>query len=104
MFREDVVMPICKIVLCAAAMMVAATSFASARPNTRKMTCAQTQALIQSQHAVVLSTGPNTYDRYIRQFGDECDAPFIPMVAYVPTSGGQCMVYRCEQPSPQVSE
>jgi len=92
------------ITLCAAAMVVAATNFANARPDTRKMTCAQTQALIQRQHAAVLSTGPNTYDRYVRQYGNECDEPAVPMVDYVPASDGQCMVYRCEEPSPMVPE
>nr|WP_027061200.1 hypothetical protein [Mesorhizobium loti] len=92
----------CRIMLCTAAMVIAATNLANARPETHKMTCAQTQALIQSQHATVLSTGPNTYDRYVRQFGSECDAPYVPMVDYVPASDGQCMVYRCEEPSPMV--
>ena len=96
------VMPICRIVLCAAAITIAAVSLANARPDTRNMTCAQTQALIQTQHAAVLATGPNPYDRYIRQFGNECDVPYVPMVAYVPTRDGQCMVYQCEEPSPQV--
>ena len=93
-----------KIVLCAAAMVIAATSFANARPDTRKMSCAQTQALIRSLHAEVLTTGPNTYDRYVRQFGNECDYPYVPMVAYVPTSDGQCMVYRCQEPAPMVPD
>ncbi|MBZ9858475.1 hypothetical protein LB520_02115 [Mesorhizobium sp. CA12] len=62
---------------------VAASNFADARSDTRKMTCEQTQALIQSQHAAVLSTGPNTYHRYVRQFGNECDAPYAPMADYV---------------------
>lgn len=97
-------MPVRKIVFCAAAMMIAATNFANARPDTRKMTCAQTQALIQSQHEAVLSTGPNTYDRYVRQFGNECAAPSMPKVDHVPASDGQCMVYRCEEPSPMVPD
>ncbi|MGX5841878.1 hypothetical protein ACWGTI_14240 [Mesorhizobium sp. ArgA1] len=66
------------------------------------MTCSQTQALIQSQKAAVLTTGPNTYDRYVRQYGNECDAPSVPRVRYVPTTDGQCMVYRCEEASPLV--
>ncbi|TPN88499.1 hypothetical protein FJ987_23390 [Mesorhizobium sp. CU2] len=93
-----------RIMFCAAAMVIAAGNFADARPDTRKMTCAETQALIKNQHAAVLSTGPNTYDRYVRQFGHECDAPSVPMVDYVPASDGQCMVYRCEEPSPMVPE
>ena len=95
-------MPTCRTVLCTAAMVIAATNFANARPDTRKMTCAQTQALIQSQHAAVLSTGPNTYDRFVRQYGNECDAPAVPKARYVPASDGQCRVYRCEEASPLV--
>ena len=91
-------MPIRKIVFCAAAMIVAATSFANARPDTRQMTCAQTQALIDSQRAVVLTTGANTYDRYVRQFGNECDWPQMPMSAYVQTRDGRCPLYRCGVP------
>jgi hypothetical protein len=101
---EDATMPMRKIAFCAAAMIVAATNFADARPDTRTMTCAETQALIQSRHAVVLTTGANTYERYVRQFGNECDAPYVPMVDYVPTRDGQCMVYRCEEPAPMVPD
>ncbi|TPJ53884.1 hypothetical protein FJ471_26695 [Mesorhizobium sp. B2-7-1] len=97
-------MPIRRIAFCAAAMIVAVTNFADARPDTRKMTCTQTQALIQSRHAVVLTTGANTYERYVRQFGNECDAPFVPMVDYVQASDGRCMVYRCEEPAPMVPD
>jgi hypothetical protein len=104
MFCEDATMPIRKIAFCAAAMIVTATNFADARPDTRKMTCAQTQALIRSRHAVVLTTGANTYERYVRQFGNECDAPYVPMVDYVPASDGRCMVYRCEEPAPMVPD
>ena len=91
-------MPIRQIMFCSAAIVIAATNFADARPDTRKMTCEQTQALIQSQHAAVLSTGPNTYDRYVRQFGNECDWPEVPMSAYIPARDGHCPVYRCEEP------
>ncbi|RAZ77320.1 hypothetical protein DPM35_12655 [Mesorhizobium atlanticum] len=102
MLCEDATMP--RIAFCAAAMIVAATNFADARPDTREMTCAQTQALIQSRHAVVLTTGANTYERYVRQFGNECDAPYVPMVDYIPASDGRCMVYRCEEPAPMVPD
>ncbi|WP_217568584.1 hypothetical protein [Mesorhizobium sp. GbtcB19] len=97
-------MPMGKITLCAAAALLAATSFADARPDTRKMTCAQTRDLIRSERAVVLTTGPNTYDRYVQQFSNECIAPDVPMADYVPTSDGQCMVYLCKEPSPMVPD
>ena len=85
------------ITLIAGAMMYAATA-AHARPDTRAMTCAQTRALIQNRHAAVLTTGPDTYDRFVRQYGNECDWPEVPVSISVPTRDGQCRVYRCEEP------
>jgi len=81
-----------------AAILFAATGLADARSDTRKMSCEELQQMIQSQHAVVLSTGPNTYDRYVRQFGNECDWPQMPMPAYVQTRDGRCPLYRCGVP------
>lgn len=59
----------------------AATSTAYARPDTRSMSCEETQHLIQSHHSAVLTTGRNTYDRYVRQYGNECDWPEVPVAA-----------------------
>ncbi|MFB9981231.1 hypothetical protein ACFSQQ_19560 [Mesorhizobium kowhaii] len=84
--------------LTTAAMLLAATGLTEARPDTRTMSCQQLQQLIQSHRAVVLTTGPNTYDRYVRQFGNECDWPDVPMSAYVPTRDGRCPVYKCDEP------
>ncbi|WP_246685975.1 hypothetical protein [Mesorhizobium sp. B2-4-6] len=78
--------------------MLCAASVAYARPDTRAMTCARTQALIKSDHAVVLTTGPDTYDRFVRQFGNECDWPEVPVSTTVPAKDGECRVYRCEEP------
>ncbi|KQU83420.1 hypothetical protein ASD99_17335 [Mesorhizobium sp. Root695] len=91
-------MPIRRIALITSAILLAATGLTEARPDTRTMSCGQLQQLIQSHRAVVLTTGPNTYDRYVRQFGNECDLPEVPMSAYVPTRDGHCPVYRCDQP------
>jgi len=82
-----------------AGMAVCATSVADARPDTRAMTCEQTQALIMSHRSAVLTTGPNTYDRYVRQFGNECDWPEVPVSVAVPTRDGRCRVYHCEEPT-----
>ena len=76
----------------------AATTTAYARPDTRTMTCDETQRLIQSHHSAVLTTGQNTYDRYVRQFGNDCDWPEVPVAASVPTRDGQCRVYWCREP------
>lgn len=81
-----------------AAALLASAGIADARPDTRAMTCAQTRAMIQSRHAAVLSTGPNTYDRFVRQFGNECDWPEVPISVTVPTKDGRCSIYRCGQP------
>jgi len=81
-----------------AAAILSSAGAADARPDTRSMTCAQTRAMIQGRHAAVLTTGPNTYDRFVRQFGTECDWPEVPISVSVPTKDGQCMVYRCGQP------
>ncbi|RWO25789.1 MAG: hypothetical protein EOS10_29245 [Mesorhizobium sp.] len=90
-------MPARPIVSTAAAILFAATSMAYARPDARTMTCEQTQQLIQSRRAVVLTTGRNTYDRYVRQFGNECDRPAVPVASYVQTLEGQCRVHRCAE-------
>ena len=80
-------------------MVMCAAGAAHARPDTRAMTCTETQALIQSRHAIVLTTGPDTYDRFVRQFGNECDWPEVPMSISVPTRDGPCPVHRCEEPA-----
>jgi hypothetical protein len=95
---EETAMPMRRIASMTAAILLAATGLADARPDTRTMSCDQLQQLIQSHRAVVRTTGPNTYDRYVRQFGNECDWPEVPMSAYVPTRDGSCPVYRCEEP------
>ncbi|ESW78260.1 hypothetical protein X773_21095 [Mesorhizobium sp. LSJC285A00] len=76
----------------------AATSTAYARPDTRSMTCEETQRLIQSHHSAVLTTGRNTYDRYVSQYGNGCDWPEVPVAASVPTRDRQCRVYWCREP------
>ncbi|MBZ9797772.1 hypothetical protein [Mesorhizobium sp. ES1-4] len=86
------------ILLTAMSVVLAATGLAEARPDSRSMSCAEIRAAIQSHRAVVLTTGPNTYDRYVRQFGNECDWPEVPMSAYIPSRDGDCPVYRCQDP------
>ncbi|MGT2468623.1 hypothetical protein ACVOMV_33425 [Mesorhizobium atlanticum] len=47
---------------------------------------------------MVLTTGPDTYDRFVRQFGNECDWPEVPISTAVPAKDGECGLYRCEEP------
>ena len=86
------------IALTSAAIMLGFTTYAQARPDTRAMTCQQTQALIQSHGSVVLTTGPNTYALYVRQYSSACNWSEIPAVAYVPTRNGQCQIHGCREP------
>ncbi|CTQ52323.1 hypothetical protein LP7551_00840 [Roseibium album] len=37
----------------------------SGRPDTRNMTCSQAQALVKQRGSVVLTTGPNTFDKFV---------------------------------------
>ena len=37
----------------------------SGRPDTRQMTCAQAQALVQQRGSVVMTTGPTTFDKFV---------------------------------------
>ena len=54
-----------KLVLSALAITLTATSLASARPNTTAMTCAEAAATVSRAGAITLSTGKNTYERYV---------------------------------------
>ena len=54
-----------KLVLSALAVTLTATSIAAARPNTTTMTCAQAAATVSRAGAITLSTGKNTYERYV---------------------------------------
>jgi len=40
---------------------------AEARPDSLAMTCAEAASLVTSQGAVVIGTGPNIFDRYVRE-------------------------------------
>lgn len=72
-------------------------AMAQRRPSTLGMSCAQAQGLVRATGAIVLSTGPHTYDRFVanRRFctPDEEEIP-----TWAPTRDTpQCMVgYRCE--------
>src|SRR4051794_33694223 len=76
---------------------IATGALAQARPSTVNRPCAASRQLVFSQGAIVLSTGPNTYDRYVRDLSfcqrDEYLSP-----AFVPAfDTPQCPVgYRCK--------
>lgn len=44
---------------------LATTSISEARPNTANMSCGEAAATVARAGAIVLSTGVNTYDRFV---------------------------------------
>jgi hypothetical protein len=82
--------------LSVAALFAATAALAQPRPSTTAMTCSAVRALVASQGAVVLGTGPQTYDRYVAHQGfcglDQVTDPAYERSADTP----QCFVgYRC---------
>jgi hypothetical protein len=55
--------------LLAAAIGTSALSPASARPYTPAMSCNAAASLVESSGAVVLSTSPTTFDRFVSSYG-----------------------------------
>lgn len=75
---------------------VVATGGAFARPDTRSLTCAEAQDLVRRAGAITLSTGPNTYTRFVADQGF-CVRMEIVQPEYVPTrDAGQCFIgFQC---------
>jgi len=78
-----------------AALLVAAGSAAYARSDARTMTCSEIQALLQRDGSAVLTTGANTFDRYVSG-QSACTGTEVARARSVAASDGQCQVYRCE--------
>ncbi len=80
----------------ASIMSLAVCGAAFARPDTRTMSCGQARSLVLRHGAIVLTTGPHTYDRFVSD-GGYCDSAYGPQIAYVQTRDfAQCPVgYRC---------
>jgi hypothetical protein len=54
------------------------------RPSTTRMTCAQASGLVASSGAIVLATGPLTYDRFVAHAG-HCPLGQFAQPIWVPT-------------------
>jgi hypothetical protein len=76
-------------------------AWAQSHPLTLRMSCAQAQGLVASQRAVILNTGPLTYDRYVGSYG-YCVGGETLDPAWVPTADtAQCPIgYRCVPRTP----
>jgi hypothetical protein len=74
---------------------LSAVSHGQARPDARTMTCSQLQALLAREGAVTITTGQNTYDRFVSGSG-ACSGTSIARGASVATSDtGNCQVFTC---------
>ncbi len=77
-----------------------APGVALARPDSTAMSCRDAAALVARQGAVVMATGPNTYDRYVSQIrycagGEELKPEWVPT-----RDVRQCFIgYTCFIPS-----
>jgi hypothetical protein len=71
-------------------------ALAQPRPSTVRMTCAQARSTVLSRGAVVLSTGPNTYDRFVSS-RNYCEINESLESVWAPTADTpQCFIgYRC---------
>jgi hypothetical protein len=77
--------------------LVFAGSAAQARMSTVNMTCEEARSTVQSYHAIVLSTGSDTFDRFV--ISDYyCARNEETQPAWAPTlDSAQCFVgYTCE--------
>jgi hypothetical protein len=83
-----------------AAYLVPGLAHNQARPTTTGLPCASVAGLVASRGAVVLSTGPNTYDRYVAS-GAACQRGEGTEAAFERTSDAvQCFIgYRCTRAS-----
>ncbi len=75
---------------------LSADALAQSHPLTLRMSCAQAQGLVASRGAVVLNTGPATYERFVGGYG-YCPVGETPQPAWAPTAdAAQCPIgYRC---------
>ncbi|MEP9378884.1 hypothetical protein ABLE91_19360 [Aquabacter sp. CN5-332] len=79
---------------CAAALAAGGAWPASAQegmPQTRTMSCAQVQSLMARAGALLLATGPTTYDRYVKDVAF-CPGGDVTKPQWVPTQNGACFV------------
>jgi hypothetical protein len=82
------------------AVLAAGTSAAMARPDLRQMTCAEAQQTVQRNGAVVFTTGPITYDRFVANHS-YCDRweQAVPVTAATKDTQQCPVAYKCQEPA-----
>lgn len=90
-----------KLIILSVAALSATPALGQGRPSTTVMTCAQASRLVASQGSIVLGTGGQTYDRFVRD-RSFCEVTEITRPAFRPTRDNPaCPIgYTCYEPSP----
>lgn len=79
----------------AVAVLAGLSAHAASRPDSLTMTCAQVQATVARQGAVVIGTGPYVYDRFVTD-GRFCSPTQIARQEFIRTQNAPaCLVYVC---------
>jgi hypothetical protein len=80
-----------------ALMSIGSGALAQSHPLTLQMSCYGARELVASEGAIVLSTGPTTYDRYVAA-ANQCMLSEVTEPVWVPTADtSQCPIgYRCK--------
>jgi hypothetical protein len=82
----------------AAFVLLSTVAFAQGRPDARTMSCADVQALLARQGAAVITTGPNTFDRYVSNTG-ACNHTEFAETDFIATrDAARCQVRSCRRP------
>jgi hypothetical protein len=77
-----------------ASLSLSAETLAQSEPSVLNMTCAQAKEIVSAQGAVVLHTGPTTYDRFVRD-ANFCEEDEAATLAYVRTTDlAECPIGR----------
>jgi hypothetical protein len=71
---------------------------AQGRPDARAMSCADVQALLDRQGAAVITTGPNTFDRYVSNNGFCNHTEFAEADFIATRDAARCQVRMCRRP------
>jgi hypothetical protein len=92
--------PVRNLLLPIAVLVLAGSPAAVARQSTLDMTCGQAARLVAGQGAVVLSTGPHTFDRFVVSPG-YCAYGEYAYRRSAPTRDGRCYLgYVCDPHPP----
>lgn len=81
--------------------LAAGSALAQSRPSSPERTCAANRQSVDANGAIVLGTGGQTYDRFVRDRGFCAHGEFLEQ-AFVPSRDvAQCFIgYRCKVDSP----